>query len=460
MKTLQEKIAIAFEVLGEIVTAMPEEELDARMLQAFEENEPETYNSLQAGGLDTAAMVEQAYENFSLSSDENIEDNGTGDISTDAYTKPGSQPEAEQENKQDIIPNEIKSDNKEKPKTRSRREVVTKKLANSLPTAASDMIEEYVTRDFEERIQTANSTEIDKFLINTPVRNNLIGKTFVVSDDVAQKFLEKYERLVVNDNQLDPNDKSKVIAQGENMKAFADIKSMLNSHSPFKVNVPAVSSQKVIGVKLVTHTGSGDIPKVLSTKNLPITVLLEYGGQIPGDPGIRVKDISPKKTKKESEVEEYTFVMEYVGKSKALKGPEGKESKYIEHTSEELNENEAINKYGIPKKSITVKSELKFKVNVSGKVRTVRVSGKIDVPFFVRKQEYFAEFGEPESRKFVAELTMGDRDHVAELIKAFANTNANIVQKAFNLDGLVAAMDAANAEPTADAIIDDKAKEA
>lgn len=47
MKTLQEKIAIAFEVLGETATTMKEEELDARMLQAFEENEPETYNSLQ-----------------------------------------------------------------------------------------------------------------------------------------------------------------------------------------------------------------------------------------------------------------------------------------------------------------------------------------------------------------------------------------------------------------------------
>jgi len=327
---------------------------------------------------------------------------------------------------------------------------VTSDIANALPSAAVKIINDNLKSRWSEIIKKSNNSRIVAFTIDTPVRDYLKDKKFTVDEKAAQKFLEKWDdkivegkhvRKVVDDNEYD--EQGKVKKQGENMKNFLEIKKILQGDKTFDVRVTLVKEQKVNGIIIGTLDGKGD-EVVEALKNVPVLLVSEYGARIPGEPGVIVNGVGYsereartasgqiKKTKKT------ILLISYKGKGDALSAPDGK---FIRQTAEAIPDDEALKLYNKKECDFTAKSDLCVRVNATQEttdddgnkvikdvVRTVRLSGKVKVPFFKRKPEY-SKLGEVKLKGGVANLTTEDIEKVVEITAAISKTSSAIAAK-------------------------------
>jgi hypothetical protein len=274
----------------------------------------------------------------------------------------------------------------------------------------------------------ANSTTIGAYCVDTEVRKHLLEKTFVVnSDDYVKTFLEKYNHAnVIDDNkygEADTSGKPTLIEKGENMKAYEEIVNKLQNKGSFVVRVPEVQNQKVIGV--LFNCTSGDAKEIIkATKDVPIFVLTEMGGKVPGQPGIEVTGIvstTSSKTKNGTvdTTEKQTIAIKHRGKVDAMKSAD---SKFIRYTAKPVDAAMAKREFGAEQKEYSVSSTDSFKYkDKEGKDHVVRVRGKILVPFFSRSPE-FSVFGPITAANRVEALSEADKGQVAKLYAAAINS--------------------------------------
>ena len=203
---------------------------------------------------------------------------------------------------------------------------VTSNLAGTLPSATRNRITNMVDQRWDILLSAANSTSVGAYCVDTNVRDFLMGKTFVVSSEEYRKaFVEKYTlSSIVDDNEYGEPDGAgnrPVIKEGDNVKAFKSILKKLESGSAFNVRVPDVQNQKVIGILFNKDSGE-EVVKPM--KDVPIYVLTELGGKVPGQPGIEVTGIiSSSKTKTKNGTvdteERQTIAIKHRGKVDAMK---------------------------------------------------------------------------------------------------------------------------------------------
>jgi len=309
-----------------------------------------------------------------------------------------------------------------KAKSTTTKKDITAHLAGTLPSASRNELSGLMTSRWGNILNASSSTKVGAYCVDTPVRENLTGKTFAVtSEEYVKAFKEKYTLAnVVDDSELGApgaDGKQPVMREGDNIKAFKEIMRKLDSRSMFDVRVPDLQNQKVIGI--LFNVGEGD-EVIKPMKDVPLYVLTELGGKVPGQPGIEVTGItstSRAKTKNGTvDVEEIQAIaVKHKGKVDAMKSAD---SKYIVYTAAPLSSDIAQRELGAPQKEYSVSSvdSFRYKGN-DGKVHVVRVRGKINVPFFKRKDEY-SVFGSIAASNRVEELTDADRDRVLKLFAA------------------------------------------
>jgi len=286
----------------------------------------------------------------------------------------------------------------------------------SLPEDAKKKIMDSIDAVWEEKKSRANSAKIEKFCIDTPIRDFLLtggsGGSVVTFQADREKVLERLKDL---EGKLDKKDL-------ENTKVFNEIKDSVTSGTPFKAYVQEAQNQKVIALRISYVDGAQTVSKVIRMDDLAIRVLNDFVGRIPLVPGMQVTEVkqNEKKDKEGKIIEtgEPTFKKKFTGKSESMKQP-----KYIEVTAEKLEPEKAKAKYGIDTQKITVKSELKFKIidPTSNKVQVKRVSGTVQGPFFERKElpEYIdAKLPPIAQRGSISLVIDADKEGIAKIMGA------------------------------------------
>jgi hypothetical protein len=306
-----------------------------------------------------------------------------------------------------------------KTKSSSEKKDVTSFLAGSLPTSSRTKLDDMVNQRWNTLMAMAKNTTVGAYCVDTEVRKYLLDKTFVVNnDDYVKTFLEKYNASnVLDDNEYGEGDT--LVKKGDNMTAYENIVSKLQRKGTFNVRVPEVQNQKVIGV-VFNRTG-GDTPEIIKPmKDVPIFVLTEMGGKVPGQPGIEVTGIistSSSKTKNGiiDTTEKQSIAIKHRGKVDAMKAAD---SKYIRYTAQPLDPALAKREFGAEQKEYSVSSVDSFRYkDKEGKEHVVRVRGKVPVPFFARLEQYMV-FGSITASNRVEALTEADKNNVAKLYAA------------------------------------------
>lgn len=455
----------------ENATVLTEDEAKSELVELFKTQYPEDYELVEDDDIED--ILEEAFntlneEEFNDGSDENEEDDETfegsqyrDEIQTDAYEKSqkskidednsenGQKEDQDEGGKVDsIAENNLTKGNKAKKGTT--RIDVSNELANSLPTDAKDVIANKINSSWSQIMQNSNNSCITAFAVDTPIINYLKDVEFVVTDKMAKEFLEKWDdktvdgklvRKVVDDNEYDKE--GNITKEGENMANFKKIKSVLQGDKTFKARCPGVKEQKVRGVIVGTIDGTGETV-ILKNEDIGVYLVSELGGRIPGDPGIIVNGISlvernSSKSTGQVKTEKKTVLMvSYKGKGAALAVPD---NKYIIQTAEAISEEEAKSLYNKEKNDFTAKSELSVKVNTTQETedengnkitvpvtRTVRLSGKIKVPFFKRMEAYSA-LGDVAVKGRVSNLTLDDAEININMIAALSVNNSEVAAK-------------------------------
>ena len=419
---INEKIALLASV-GIIMTEGTEDAINDKIVDYFRQVDLESHEFLLGAGSTNEEILEAAITKIQ----EVGKEQGAGGtvMSSNPYQTSdsgggsgGSNPPASTDGDNKL------SNATAKTKSSSDKKDVTSYLAGSLPTASRNKLDGMVNQRWENLMATANTTTVGAYCVDTKVRDYLLNKTFVVNnDDYVKSFMEKYNSSnVIDDNEYgEPGGDGKptLIKTGDNMTAFNNIVNKLQTKGTFDVRVPEVQNQKVIGV-LFNRT-SGDVTEIIKPmKEVPIFVLTEMGGKVPGQPGIEVTGIiSTASSKTKNGVidtqEKQSIAIKHRGKVDAMKAPE---SKYIRYTAGPLEPAHAKREFGAEQKDYSVSSTDSFKYkDKEGKDHVMRVRGKVPVPFFSRLPEY-AVFGPITASNRVEALTEADKSQVAKLYAA------------------------------------------
>ncbi|MBR1445227.1 MAG: hypothetical protein IJ583_17035 [Firmicutes bacterium] len=338
---------------------------------------------------------------------------------------------------------------------------ITAETANSLPSKALVVVKDKIKERWSDIVKKSNNSRIVAFTIDTPVRDYLVDKTFVVDEKAAEKFLDKWDdkviegklvRAVVDDNEYD--EKGNVKKPGENMSNFKKIKAVLKGDRTFDVRVPLQREQKVNGIIIGSLDGKEE-EVIVPLVDVPSLLVSEYGARIPGDPGVIVNGVgrSEKETRTASgqitKTAKTILLVSYKGKGDALAMEDGR---YIRQTAEAVPDDEAMKLFNKKECDFTAKSEISIKVNAQQETtdddgnkvmkpvtRTVRLSGKVKVPFFKRLQEY-SKLGEVKRKGMVANLTDDDIGKVTEITAAISKTNEAIAAK-FDIKNILAGVE-------------------
>jgi len=415
-----EKIALLASV-GIIMTEGTDKELDDRIVDYFRQIDLDSHEFMLTANASSEEILDAAITKIQ----EEVSKNGSSNtvMSANAYetsshggeSKP-IQPSSVSETSLTEISTKVKST--------SNKEDVTSRLAGTLPTASRMKLDGMVNARWDNLMNMAKTTTVGGYCVDTEVRKFMVGQKFTVNnDDYIKTFLEKYNSTnVIDDNKYgepDSNGQRAITEEGENMKAYNAIVNKLQKKEQFDVRVPEVQNQKVIGI-VFNRTGA-DVPEIVKAiKDVPIFVLTEMGGKVPGQPGIEVTGIvmtssSKAKNGVVNTEEKQSIAYKHRGKVDAMKDPD---SKYIKYTSKALDAEHAKREFGVEKKDYSVSSVESFKYkDKDGKDRVVRVRGKIPVPFFARLEQYMA-LGRITAVNRVEALTEADRGQVSKLYAA------------------------------------------
>lgn len=445
---------------------------------------------------DIDGLVEYAYKkviNFDSEITNEIENNKPQDesiINIDPYKKSGNQDgqiktdsNNEGESKHDNGNESTKHDSdnegkskhdsndENKPKPVTTKTNKTEEYANELPQSALNEIESYSEKNFSKLIARSNDSFIAYFCIDTPIRKFIKGKTLLVSERDAKAFIEKWDdkvvdgklkRVIVDNNKYD--DQKNIVEKGENMKAWENIKSILQGNRTFDVKVPSLGEQKDIGIEIKSKSGEFE-NEIMNYNNLPFEVLYKYGGRIPGSPGVKITGLSSRtKTTvsngKINTTKKLIYEYNFYGKTQAKSEIS---EKYIVNTSKEVSEKVAEEIYGKPLDTYSAKSALSIKVNsVQRKkddqgietlvpvVKTIRVSGKLDIPFFKRKQEYSC-LGEVKYKNRLENITEDDRNEFIKIAAAYSVVNEKVAAQ-FNIKNIIDEMLVVGGNPDNDGL--------
>lgn len=271
--------------------SMNSEAAQSELIRIFKDESPDDYEAVANENIDF--IVETAfqslseepenYDEFNKSIELTESEDISGDINVDPLIKAKDKEESEKTNgskdsrkQNDNEDNEKLNGNKDggKPNNSQRTTSmdITADLASSLPSKAKDKIKNSIKKSWSEIVKKSNNSKITAFAIDTPVKDFLVDKTFIVDERKANDFLKKWDdkivdgkvvRKVVDDNIY--NDKGDIVTTGDNMKAFAEIKKIVQNDRKFDVRVPLNREQKVIGVIIGTIDGSGE-EKVVPTR--------------------------------------------------------------------------------------------------------------------------------------------------------------------------------------------------
>lgn len=424
---INEKIALLGSV-GIIMTEASEKEINDRIVDYFRQIDVEAHEFLISANSNNDEILDAAIAKIQE------EVNNTGSSSTVLSADPYQSSSTGNTGGASGNANVSKSgetalgDITTKPKSTNNKEDVTSRLAGSMPTASRSKLDGLINQRWDSLMKRANGTSVGAYCVDTEVRKHLLNQSFVVnSDDYIKTFLEKYNYAnVIDDNkygEADANGKPTILEKGENMKSYEEIVNKLQNKGNFTVRVPEVQNQKVIGV--LFNSTSGESKEIIkATKDVPIFVLTEMGGKVPGQPGIEVTGIvstTSSKTKNGTvdTTERQTIAIKHRGKVDAMKTAD---SKYIRYTAKPVEAAMAKREYGAEKKEYSVSSTDSFKYKDNeGKDHVVRVRGKILVPFFSRTEE-FSVFGPITAANRVETLSEADKGHVAKLYAAAINS--------------------------------------
>lgn len=422
---VNEKRALLAQV-GIIVTDGSEDEINSKIVDYFATADRDSHEFL----LQSSALNEDILEAAIGYIQKNAEsaDAGAIRISSDAYSSPSST-----ENTETSVPvsggTSLPTISNAAKKTSNVKDI-TAELAGALPSTTKKEISNMLDVNWPDIMERANGTTVAAYCIDTPVREYLANQKFrITSEEYKKAFKEKYTiDNVYDDGEYDtPTDGGapKLIKESENKKKFMEILSRIESGAEFDVRVPDVQNQKIIGVLLLQKTGKVQNEKPLAMKDVPIYVLTDCGGKIPGQPGIIVTGISSRTSAKTKNgtvdtQEKQSIAIKHKGKAIAIKSDP---DKFLRYTSEPISAEVAEKEYGSATKDYSVSSVDSFVyLDKDRKKHTVRVRGKIKVPYFVRKDE-FLEFGPIAAANRVEALTDADRKNVAMLFSAALNSD-------------------------------------
>lgn len=404
----------------------------------------------------TDIAIDEINKAFNSQTEENSDNDTTSIINTNPYETSGSNSNNTYNNNQDnSASNNQKNTNNnqnvpEPDKNKTTRYNATDELCNSMPSDVQEKLHKVVQSEFTMKMVASNTSIISGFLIDTPVREHMIGKTFTIDAVDADKILKKYddsvkvdknpqnlETFIIDDNQYNERDHS-IIKEGPNMTAWREIKSILQGNRTFNVRVPAIKDQKELGIEVDSIQGSGE-KVIIKNLDLPITLLAKYAGRIPGSPGVAVTGISciTKKSVENGVIStkpHMVYDIKSAGKGEAKEHVSGK---YIRQTSTALTPEEASSTFGKEYDTCSVKSEKSFQIYAQQETtddngnpikkqvkRTVRISGRIEVPYFKRKPEY-STLGEVLHRNQIAYLTNDNLPDYEKTVSAFMMLNSS-----------------------------------
>jgi hypothetical protein len=282
--SLNEKIALLSKV-GIIKTGGTEDEINTEIVNYFAAADPDSHDFLLNGNTPAEDIIEAAIGFIQKNADstggaENIR------LNSDAYSTSGNTDGA---NKGTSLTNSgatvttVSNTGKNTTKVKD----ITTELACSLPSTAKTEISNMLDANWNDIMSRANGTAVAAYCVDTPVREYLDGKTFsITSDEYKKAFREKYllENVFDDGEYESPPEggERKLVKEGENVKKFKEILSKIESGAQFNVRVPEVQNQKIIGVLLMQNKGTAQDEKALATKDVPIFVLTDCGGKIPG----------------------------------------------------------------------------------------------------------------------------------------------------------------------------------
>jgi len=424
---LNEKIALLAKA-GIIKTGGTEDEINTEIVNYFATADPDSHDFLLKGDASREDILEAAIgyiqknaesgsgaENIRMSSGAYDSPSNTGTGTGSSVTGTGTS-----------ITTASNSG-----KQTSKVKDITTELAGALPSTARKEISGMLDTNWPDIMSRANGTSVAAYCVDTPVRDYLENKKFrITSEEYKKAFKEKYilENVYDDGEYSTPTDGGtpQLIKESENIAKFKAILSKIESGAEFDVRVPEVQNQKVIGVLLLQKNGTAQDEKPLAMKDVPIYVLTDCGGKIPGQPGIIVTGISSRTSAKTKNgtvdtQEKQSIAIKHKGKAVAIKADP---TKYLRYTSEPIKDEAAIKEYGSATKEYSVSSTDSFVyLDKDRKKHVVRVRGKIQVPYFTRKDDFLTEFGPIAAANRVEALTDADKKNVALLFSAAVNSD-------------------------------------
>lgn len=450
---LNEKIALLAKV-NIIKENATEDEANTHIVDYFATADPDSHDFLLKGDASTEDILEAAIGYIQKIADSNGAE--ATRISADAYSSPTTNAGAATGTSVSSVGTSLAPVTGTS-KTPSKTKDVTTELACSLPSATRTEISSMLDVNWPDIMSRANGTTVGAYCVDTPVRDYLDKKTFrITSEEYRKAFKEKYTLDNVYDDgeYSTPTDGSppQLIKESENKKKFQEILSKIENGTEFNVRVPEVQNQKVIGVMLLQKIGTGEDEKPLVMKDVPIYVLTDCGGKIPGQPGIIVTGISQRTTAKTKNgtvdtQEKQSITIKHKGKAVAIKSDP---TKFLRYTSEPVAEDVAIKEFGSATKEYSVSSVDSFiYLDKDRKKRVVRVRGKIQVPYFQR-MDAFADFGAIAAANRVEALTDADKKNVELLFSAAVNSDQlrhEVTSAMGGLSNIVAGIDQVNKTP-------------
>lgn len=435
---LNEKIALLAKV-GIIMTGGTEDEINSKIVDYFATADRDSHEFLLQSSASNEDILEAAIGYIQKTAES---DSGAESIrmSADAYSSPSNTgATGTSVTGSGTSLTTLNSAGKQTSKVKD----ITTELAGALPSTTKKEISGMLDVNWPDIMERANGTTVAAYCVDTPVRDYLSNKKFkITSEEYKKAFKEKYtlENVFDDGEYSTPTDGGapQLIKESENIKKFKEILSRIESGAEFDVRVPDVQNQKVIGVLLLQKKGTDQDEKPLAMKDVPIYVLTDCGGKIPGQPGIIVTGISSRTSAKTKNgtvdtQEKQSIAIKHKGKAVAIKSdPE----KYLRYTSEPIKDEVAMKEYGSATKEYSVSSVDSFVyLDKDRKKHVVRVRGKIQVPYFQRKDD-FLEFGPIAAANRVEALTDADKNNVAMLFSAALNSDHLRHEVAGALSGL------------------------
>lgn len=290
----------------------------------------------------------------------------------------------------------------------------TAKIEFTAPTLAEEAMEaamDILKASQDQKVQNTANTQITHFIIRNPKASEMLAGIKIVPETPEDK-LKEYESMLVD--------------TPENKKKFAALKEAVQSKKMVDVYMND-ASRKVLGLKVTTpanQEGKTSTQNIILTNDSLIGFLVtNVLGRIPSDKtgvGCRLTAISPVKAK--GSKTDATAVqgkprVKWVGKTQAVKDPEGK-MLVIANTYQRAGDKKEV-------KKATLRTDSFFEVYVGTetnnkgdrRVRKIRLSGKsAQVPVLKRLPEFISAFGdETDSKTISANLSAEEKQQAFDL---------------------------------------------